>query len=773
MIVNYCIHSATTPWTNPKAVFKYWKVVFFFSPNCTRTVVLPPPPRDEHGESNIFMPSHGPNHKRNFFELNTATYRNPRWWSLPFGWISFFPLMPYMYGPIFEKLAMPPKYMFLVDDASGTVAMPDKPMSQWLRLEQDLSYAVDLIRTHYNLPFIYPLPPSIFGYDKTHSPSGLHMAMRKARDWYVVWMVLLSYVIAQAESIFAGQKDSDLSSTLGWYKILQEHFDLQWLEGLTASTVYSFSPHTERAGVFLELISKEKMQPSVEWFYYYHVPVWYAWDQHIARNPEYSHLAPLHYQLQNSTTTITRSPTPHFSASRPPEHPAPKPLTWLQFLFKSQARYQEHILKETDRQKQVRLSRLLNPPKRTAKVFEWVRNSAGDLIRESVSARMREETLGFYPTNQIYYDPIENEYDCCEEYNSGAGNVNVDDNDIEDDLRWECDDADIPDVNCRPPPPARAPSPPVEVDDAWSPDYLTEAPDPKSLQSFISQCLWILRQFYGYTPLIPTPACREPHLKNEKDMLRFVRFVGLEWPGIELEWVGCLDAFQTDLVSAAADFVRRLHSNGTISDDEWDLGSGNRESVWRSTRIRAIRVLLDGKLFMFDFKNTSTVEWKVTVTTAAHALLVCRMDHRWKEQDIVTFFLQNGIPFHTLQLSHTLHRSPLSTLPPLVLPFRPANYSFTWRDYWAFRQQIHDILRQPRGRAALMRGYYPWRLALAVVGFSSVFSGPSGWSLDPEHMLVVRISETGEEFVDDNLTSMELKALSGLYQSLTGKFTLN
>jgi hypothetical protein len=114
-----------------------------------------------------------------------------------------------------------------------------------------------------------------------------------------------------------------------------------------------------------------------------------------------------------------------------------------------------------------------------------------------------------------------------------------------------------------------------------------------------------------------------------------------------------------------------------------------------------------------------------------------------------------------------LSRSPISRHPPLVIPVRPANYIFTWRDYKAFRQQCHVILKQPRGRAALLRGYYPWRLAINDISFSSVISGPSGWSTEPEEMLVVNVPETGEEFVDDNLRDIELKLLSGTYNAST------
>ena len=173
---------------------------------------------------------------------------------------------------------------------------------------------------------------------------------------------------------------------------------------------------------------------------------------------------------------------------------------------------------------------------------------------------------------------------------------------------------------------------------------------------------------------------------------------------------------------------------------------------------------------MFDFKDSSTVEWKLTVKTASHALLVCRLDSQLDESDLANYLLRNGIPFHTLQLSTTLSRSPIARHPPLVIPFRPAEHAFTWRDYEAFRQQCHVIFKQPRGRAALLRGYYPWRLAINDISFSSVISGPSGWSTEPNEMLVVKLPETGEEFIDDNLTEIELKLLTGTYNASTSMY---
>ena len=206
-------------------------------------------------------------------------------------------------------------------------------------------------------------------------------------------------------------------------------------------------------------------------------------------------------------------------------------------------------------------------------------------------------------------------------------------------------------------------------------------------------------------------------------------------------WDGLpLSGFKTDQISAAATFVNQPCTKGSsISAAIWDLCRENRQSVLFSAHLRAVRPVGEN-LFMFNFDKDSTVKWKLTVTTPAHALLLCCLDPQLDEIGLAHYLLENGIPFHTLQASTTLSRSPLSNHPPLVIPTRNANYEFSWRDYEAFQQQCHIIFKQVRGRAALLKGYYPWHLAINNIGFSSALSGPSGLSTKSEEMLVVRIT---------------------------------
>ena len=200
----------------------------FFSPNCSRTVEHPLPIQDENGgEPNPLLPNPQSNGRFNYFDLDIKQYARPRWWTKAFGWISFFPLTPSFSGPIFEKLFIPRNHCHVFDDELGQYFMHSNLLKKWITVDQDLSNAVYLIRRQYDLSFLYPINTFSFGYSKGHKQSGaLHMALCKGRDWFVVWMALLSYAIAGAKSIYPSFKDSVLLAKQPWYDILLQHFDI-------------------------------------------------------------------------------------------------------------------------------------------------------------------------------------------------------------------------------------------------------------------------------------------------------------------------------------------------------------------------------------------------------------------------------------------------------------------------------------------------------------------------------------------------------------------
>ena len=48
--------------------------------------------------------------------------------------------------------------------------------------------------------------------------------------------------------------------------------------------------------------------------------------------------------------------------------------------------------------------------------MDQVTDDANVYVREQVSKKWREHTLGDYSTNQVRYNPFLNEYDCCSQF---------------------------------------------------------------------------------------------------------------------------------------------------------------------------------------------------------------------------------------------------------------------------------------------------------------------------------------------------------------------
>ncbi|KAF8809169.1 hypothetical protein BYT27DRAFT_7095022, partial [Phlegmacium glaucopus] len=182
---------------------------------------------------------------------------------------------------------------------------------------------------------------------------------------------------------------------------------------------------------------------------------------------------------------------------------------------------------ETPQEQQVRLARLRNPPKVSAKVFEWLVDDNGDLYWQAVPKKMHEDILNSYLAHQIYYDPIENEYDCCEEYDSGTPGGPLDDSDS-DNVSWDGDDVGMNQAGKDRILPARVPSLDIDINDSWNLQSV-EAPNPSSPDNFIAEVHRILFMHFGYTPVIPAPTFHDPVLKTEKDRLRFMQFLGIGW----------------------------------------------------------------------------------------------------------------------------------------------------------------------------------------------------------------------------------------------------
>ena len=122
---------------------------------------------------------------------------------------------------------------------------------------------------------------------------------------------------------------------------------------------------------------------------------------------------------------------------------------------------------------------------------------------------MHKDILHLYQ-GKTYYDAIENEYNCCDEYDSSEpGRPLVDD----DDLFWGGNDVVMNQADDDRILSAWIPSPDVEISDSWN--NSVEAPNPLSPDNFIAEVHCTLFFYFGYTPVIPVPTFPNPVLETE------------------------------------------------------------------------------------------------------------------------------------------------------------------------------------------------------------------------------------------------------------------
>ncbi|KJA23416.1 hypothetical protein HYPSUDRAFT_111787, partial [Hypholoma sublateritium FD-334 SS-4] len=186
-----------------------------YSPNSSRTVEEPP---IRMATENPFIPP-----------LAWQILVNPRWWTREWGWVAF---MPH-------------------------------------DLELDLTMAAFLLQGHYDAPAIRPMYPAGFGYKKSYPRENAIMkSIHKARDWFSVWMGLLSFLIAMAETKEHELHDYAHLSKKGWADyLLEQGAERTWLESLINSQVFRFEPGVNdrfSASWNLFLLSRESLRQRIE-----------------------------------------------------------------------------------------------------------------------------------------------------------------------------------------------------------------------------------------------------------------------------------------------------------------------------------------------------------------------------------------------------------------------------------------------------------------------------------------------------------------------------
>lgn len=788
-----------------------------------------------------------------FSRVFVEDFQYPRWWTERWGWTAFVLKLRSFRGaygifyPLDERIVLQRK--------KKSWRLSENPLARLSTLEKEIITATHLLVALTGVSIINPPPPRVFGYQKWYNSSENAMAcIERSRKWFLVWFGLFSYLVAIAETKEESLRAYPQLRIAEWTKHLQDNgFQQTWIDDILSSDICSFDLETPRAGVFIKFRAGSSNQPSLDWYCDHGVPVWYELTKDSPVVPD--RFSPrLHVPqtvifeggepptqpdrddsflnqpftppgISPSESYILSDPTP--GNAREPELSVPVDANsdWKSFFATRDAKNAPIIAKEDQLQRQKRLSREKTPATTSAKIFEWLEDDKGIYRRQAVLGKYKLDIFEGYTKNQMRYDAIRNEWDCCvafapnEEafdddddsdfdmyatphdttvkkalphatpegigYSAGNG---ARENDSQNDSRAgsdapeaPIDSGEVPHVTedeifsellVQTPSDLKAmqrPTFPLEDATDWIPQTLPSIANTLSHNSTPEDLMEeeLLQRGYFRYGFAPQGASRNvTPLREEKDKKNLMQVLGLRW------YADRASALERQSLAHLSDFLGYLGRKGPVSDSDWDLGESHTNNVTLLPRFHSIRVVTVGddgaKLFMFKNDNSSPVPWNLTMTTAAHALMVCRLDTKWDILDIARFLLGNGIPFQTLQRSDTVQRAPLSSTKPLKHPVRPFEYVFMAEDYKSYRNRCEEMLRTPRGRAALMLGGHPWRIAVTTVSLDDVLCGPSGWYTDSSKMLVATDPRTGEEYIDDQFTEDEIESLCGMNFSVTG-----
>lgn len=748
----------------------------YYSPNCSRNVQVPP--TEIHGYR---------------FHARTAhleQFLQPQWWTDAYGFLSFLVLKPYFDGAALKCLH---RFMDSIvrDDEKGKFGLCDERLSQWKFVEDCIIASVAHLSKEYHhflFPSLYPAPPSKLGFVSWFtSERTARINIAKSRDWFLIWLARLSFVVACIEGALG---EADIPYWID-FLVSKHNIPQDWLSGINNSFVVDFSPFCARVGLFLNPFSPIDHQPPASWFLSMNVPIWYRLDlealQETKQKAIFKNLQPPPELIQQATTFMTTSPRvtviPYSSHnlvmdSQPTQHLASEQASasdndylarqqaylntkpWEAFFTARAERNKQTELNETLQARQTRLNRERNPPIQTADVYvwEWSEKEEIKLVRERVGNRERADTLRLHKGEESHYDSFANEWDCCEYFvqkqiqvKSSGDFCDTDYDDDDDDFAGDYQatvNADYVAQQALKPLPDCPPPPLIAASDVEL--NLSNISGLVDVISYISL-------FYGFVRPLPLPLGGQ--VSNE-DWMEAMKVIGLNVQLVEQP---------EGLGQPIVEFIHNLAGSSGPTPDEFDIHLGNRNAFDRKHLRSLIRK--EGKLFFVFYQFQGP--W-IAVTCAADAASVYRLITNQKvhsPKTLALLLVKHGIRFHTFD---AFKDEPISTISlssvRTKVPFRLKDYRFKPSDYEAYIVERAKLLSSPRGRAALLQGGIVGRIAKEHLGENVVLEISSTVA---NCGLGLRIRNTMGTLWDDQLSETEIDVICGLHHCYTGMFSLH
>jgi hypothetical protein len=170
----------------------------------------------------------------------------------------------------------------------------------------------------------------------------------------------------------------------------------------------------------------------------------------------------------------------------------------------------------------------------------------------------------------------------------------------------------------------------------------------------------------------------------------------------------------------------------------------------------------------YVFTETTNHSWRLAVTSASAAFMICRRPAIEDITDIALLLSSHGVPFRTFYPRSSVMMGPQTSYSTShVIPKRPFGHKFTKEDYDVYVYMRTLLLGQSHMQAAVKRGGLTWRLAVGTLGTSRAALPPSSWG--STHAFEF---QDGMEYVDSALTTMEMDLICGAYECVSSAFSL-
>ncbi|KAH6906527.1 hypothetical protein BKA70DRAFT_1429214 [Coprinopsis sp. MPI-PUGE-AT-0042] len=748
-----------------------------YSPNSQRVIRSPLPHRVNNMDVNPFQP-----------DVRWEALLHPPRWTRAFGWVSFLPMSRHHFHTTpFHALSFFPQ----LKCKDGLFSLDEDTVKSWDELGANIRTVVLRLQNHFQAPLVPPYVPRGWGYYRQRRSERKARAITHAsRDWFLVWMGALSFLIAYSKAPDTTQARSLAvipypNGSEPWQQYLHTFPDLvRFAQELATSSVVGYTPEAQR--------KEDPYQPAVDWFFSFGIPVWYPWDttaNDFAVRHGLAHLIPPADMLQQCCPPFLHTPSAPLdqapsSSDQPPapssSKPAPGPGSSD---AASRAAQIATIIQgfEARVDAEAAANRARQPPEVNAEVYEYTPDyeTPGKLVREKIVKSSRRDTLGQYHENQCRYFPELNLWICCADL-SPDDSVEDDEDEIypqplyvprNDENPPQGPSPQNPPPNPppqnpppqNPPPPQDLPPPPpassasapsLSLTDLSPAGFADTYADDNGFSNLERDILLPMSRFLGYTPPLPYPTHNATTPLNATDGQALLRILGIHPEGSSQAGF-----FKTSIAREMHTFI----SGASRLVDLWQPADLIVIKAPVTTFTKSAKLESYWYLFNVGVGYDDRKTWKLALTTATDALAVCRLDRQMTYYDVAAYLLKNGIPFRTFRSVRSLTSTSYHPLPD-SLPYRLLGYEFNGDDYDAYLRLRNHMLKHPRMRAALLRGGIIWRLAVAYLFPEDALYGPTRSST----LISVVHPHTSEQLADDSLSEVEVQLLCGAYVCYTG-----